>query len=163
MATSSQLLQKELKSLQRKLPGITVGLLSDNNIFVWQICFLGPAGTLFQGGVFNAIMSFPHEYPLLPPAIRFTTSIWHPNIYPDGRVCLSLLHAPGPDPFGNERPEERWNSEITIETVLLSVVNLLLEPNDMSPANVEAAKEWRSDRDTFNSKVKICVEKSIEL
>lgn len=33
----------------------------------------------------------------------------HPNIYPDGRVCISILHPPGTDRFNEqETADERW-------------------------------------------------------
>jgi ubiquitin-conjugating enzyme E2 G1 len=35
----------------------------------------------------------------------------------------------------------------TPETILLSVISLLHDPNDESPANVEAARLWREERD----------------
>jgi len=35
----------------------------------------------------------------------------------------------------------------TPETILLSVVSLLHDPNDESPANVEAARLWREERE----------------
>ena len=34
----------------------------------------------------------------MPPAMTFRTKMWHPNIYPDGKVCISILHPPGDDP-----------------------------------------------------------------
>ena len=46
------------------------------------------------GGFFRAILSFPPEYPLMPPKMRFETPIFHPNIYPNGDVCISILHPP---------------------------------------------------------------------
>ena len=33
---------------------------------------------------------------------RFETEMWHPNIYPDGRVCISILHPPGTDRFNDQ-------------------------------------------------------------
>jgi ubiquitin-protein ligase len=33
----------------------------------------------------------------MPPTMKFATEMWHPNIYPDGKVCISILHAPGVD------------------------------------------------------------------
>jgi ubiquitin-conjugating enzyme E2 G2 len=54
----------------------------------------------FQDGVFIAKLSFPQDYPLNPPKMKFTSEIFHPNIYPDGRVCISILHPPGNDPLG---------------------------------------------------------------
>ncbi|MBA0794754.1 hypothetical protein Gohar_019053, partial [Gossypium harknessii] len=35
---------------------------------------------------------------------------------------------------------------------------MLSSPNDESPANVEAAKEWRETRDEFKRKVSRCLE-----
>jgi ubiquitin-protein ligase len=32
-----------------------------------------------DGGFFNAIMSFPKNYPNSPPTVRFTSEMWHPN------------------------------------------------------------------------------------
>lgn len=57
----------------------------------------------------------------------------------DGDVCISILHEPGEDKFGYERPEERWLPIHTVETILLSVISMINEPNDESPANVDAA------------------------
>ena len=60
---------------------------------------------MFEGGYFQASMSFPTDYPNNPPIFKFKTQMWHPNsitnltksVYPDGRVCISILHAPGTD------------------------------------------------------------------
>lgn len=35
----------------------------------------------------------------------------------------------------------------TPETILVSVISLLHSPNDESPANVEAARLWREEKD----------------
>nr|KJB55828.1 hypothetical protein B456_009G100700 [Gossypium raimondii] len=69
-----------------------------------------------EGGFFNAIMSFPPDYPNSPPTMKFTTDVWHPNVYTDGTVCISILHPPGDDPNGYELASERW---MPIHTVCL--------------------------------------------
>jgi len=95
-----------------------------------------------EGGVFNAVMTFPPDYPNSPPALRFTSEMWHPNgaawrspflqlfsclpspscaVYPDGNVCISILHAPGDDPHGYEQASERWSPVQTVSTILLSI------------------------------------------
>ncbi|XP_023382359.1 uncharacterized protein LOC105310140 isoform X1 [Pteropus vampyrus] len=81
----------------------------------------GPEDTCFEFGVFPAILSFPLDYPLSPPKMRFTCEMFHPNIYPDGRVCISILHAPGDDPMGYESSAERWSPVQSVEKILLSV------------------------------------------
>lgn len=78
------------------------------------------------------------------------------------RVCISILHAPGDDPTGYESSSERWSPVQSVEKILISVISMLagmlsnlihsycfLEPNDESPANVNAAKMWREDRKKF--------------
>ena len=115
-----------------------------------------------EGGFFNAIMSFPQDYPNNPPTVRFTTDMWHPNVYPDGRVCISILHTPGDDPNGYEKASERWSPVHTVETIMISIISMLSSPNDESPANIDAAKEWREHRDGFKKHVKKIVRKSID-
>jgi ubiquitin-protein ligase len=39
----------------------------------------GPSGTPYEGGVFVAVLTFPKDYPLSPPKMKFTTDIYHPN------------------------------------------------------------------------------------
>ncbi len=60
-------------------------------------------------------------------------------MYPDGGVCISILHAPGIDPMGYESPSERWSPVQCVEKILLSVVSILAEPNPESGAHVDAA------------------------
>ncbi|KAG6535911.1 hypothetical protein ZIOFF_000942 [Zingiber officinale] len=75
-----------------------------------------------DGGFFNAIMSFPPNYPNSPPSVRFTSEMWHPNVYPDGRVCISILHPPGEDPNGYELPSERWTPIHTLGLATIATV-----------------------------------------
>lgn len=39
----------------------------------------GPEGTPFEDGIFVANLSFPNDYPLSPPTMRFVSEIFHPN------------------------------------------------------------------------------------
>ncbi|GFS31552.1 ubiquitin-conjugating enzyme E2 [Actinidia rufa] len=82
--------------------GFSAGLVDETNLFEWSVTIMGPQDTLYEGGFFNAIMTFPSNYPNSPPSVRFTSEIWHPNVYPDGKVCISILHPPGDDPNGYE-------------------------------------------------------------
>ncbi|KAJ8484802.1 hypothetical protein OPV22_017287 [Ensete ventricosum] len=167
MAAASQaslLLQKQLRDLMKNpVDGFSAGLVDDSNVFEWSVTIIGPPDTLYDGGYFNAIMSFPSNYPNSPPTVRFTSEMWHPNVYPDGRVCISILHPPGDDPNGYELASERWMPVHTVESIVLSIISMLSSPNDESPANVEAAKEWRDTRDEFKKKVSRIVRRSQEM
>jgi len=111
---------------------------------------------------FKAILKFPLDYPLNPPKMNFTSDLWHPNVYTNGDVCISILHPPGEDKYGYESASERWLPIHTVESILISVISMLSTPNSDSPANIDAAKEWREDRDIFKKKVARCVRKSQE-
>uniref|UniRef100_A0A3P8UH48 Ubiquitin-conjugating enzyme E2 G2 n=1 Tax=Cynoglossus semilaevis TaxID=244447 RepID=A0A3P8UH48_CYNSE len=148
--TALKRLMAEYKQLTLNPPeGIVAGPLNEENFFEWEALIMGPQDTCFEGGVFQAVLSFPSDYPLSPPKMRFTCDMFHPNIYPDGRVCISILHAPGDDPMGYESSAERWSPVQSVEKILLSVVSMLAEPNDESGANVDASKMWREDREQF--------------
>ena len=43
--------------------------------------------------MFRATLDFPEDYPNNPPKMKFTSKLFHPNIYPDGRVCISMYVA----------------------------------------------------------------------
>jgi len=66
-----------------------------------------------------------------------TPDFWHPNVYPDGRVCISILHEAKEDKFNElEQMSEKWRPILGIEAVLISVLSLLSDPNFESPANI---------------------------
>jgi ubiquitin-conjugating enzyme E2 G1 len=164
MDQASLLLKRQLKELSQgaSMNGFSAGLVDPSNIFIWSVLIMGPPDTPYQDGFFRAVLHFPPTYPQHPPKMTFKTPIWHPNVAPDGIVCISILHEPGEDRYGYERPEERWLPVHTVETILLSVISMLASPNPDSPANVEAAKEFRTDYEAFKRCVFKCVRQSLE-
>ena len=48
-------------------------------------------------------------------------------------------------PLGYEQANERWSPVQTVETIMLSIISMLSSPNDESPANIDAAKQFRED------------------
>ncbi|KAF3927910.1 hypothetical protein ABW20_dc0106784 [Dactylellina cionopaga] len=163
-AASSNLLKRQLKEMQsnKDIPGISCGLHNDD-IYEWEVMLMiSDDLKYYGGGFFKARLSFPKEYPLMPPKMKFETPIWHPNIYENGTVCISILHPPEEDKYGYESAAERWMPVHTPETILLSVISMLSSPNDESPANIEAAKQWREDPPAFKKRVRRCVRDSLE-
>ncbi|EEQ87351.1 Ubiquitin-conjugating enzyme E2 15 [Blastomyces dermatitidis] len=165
MATSAAagLLGRQLKQMQtdKDIPGISCGLANDN-IFEWEVMLMiSDECKFYGGGFFCARLTFPPEYPHMPPTMKFETPIFHPNIYPNGEVCISILHPPEDDKYGYESAAERWSPVQTPETILLSVISMLSSPNDESPANVEAARLWREDPKEFKKRVRQCVRQSL--
>jgi len=106
-----------------------------------------------------------HAQPHRPQTIHAAHHSWRLRraVFPDGRVCISILHNPGDDPHGYETAAERWSPVQSVETIMISIISMLSSPNDESPANVDAAKEWREDKDGFKKKVSRIVRKSQEM
>lgn len=102
----------------------------------------------------------------MPPKLTFQTPIpFHPNIYPNGELCISILHPPEEDKYGYEAASERWSPVQSPESILLSVISLFEDPNDESPANVEAARLLREEREgkhkEFSKRCRKCVRESL--
>jgi len=155
---------QEYKELTKNPPdGILAGPISETNFFEWEALIAGPPGSDYHGGLFPATITFPMDYPLNPPKMVFTCDMWHPNIYPNGEVCISILHPPGEDPNHYESVAERWSPVQSVEKILLSVMSMLAEPNDESGANIEASKMWRTNRSQFSEIVKRNVKKTLGL
>ena len=108
----------EYKQLLHNPPdGVIAGPVNQDNFFEWEAAITGPEGSPFEDGVFVTRLVFPQDYPLNPPSMRFISKIFHPNIYPDGKVCISILHPPGDDPTGYEKSSERWSPVQSVEKV----------------------------------------------
>ncbi|KAG8960666.1 Ubiquitin-conjugating enzyme E2 7 [Tulasnella sp. 419] len=86
--------------------------------------------------------------------MKFDPPLFHPNIYPDGNVCISILHSPGDDPHGYELSSERWSPVQSVEKVLLSVISMLSEPNLESGANIDCCKLYREDKEEYERRVR---------
>lgn len=110
---------------------------------VWECGVPGKEKTIWDGGLFKLTMMFPDEYPTKPPKCKFTPPLFHPNVYPSGTVCLSIL---------NE--EEAWKPAITVTQILLGIQELLNDPNPESPAQAEAYQLFKRDTEEYVRRVK---------
>ncbi|KAG9145273.1 hypothetical protein Leryth_008229 [Lithospermum erythrorhizon] len=62
------------------------------NLMVWHCSIPGKQGTDWDGGHYPLTMHFSEDYPSKPPKCKFPPGFFHPNIYPSGTVCLSILN-----------------------------------------------------------------------
>ena len=161
---SKEILRKQLQELMKQDDlGFSVGLLDENDYYKWRVCFTGPEDTIYEGGFFKAILTFPEDFPQNPPEMKFITKMFHPNIYKDGKVCISILHSPGVDQFNEqEKAEERWRPSLGAEQILISVISMLNDPNCDSPANIDAAVMLRKNPKEYEKKVRQLVLKSMD-
>lgn len=108
----------------------------------WEVDLYGASDTVYEGGVFRLVVSFPDDFPFKPVKVQFATKIWHPNInFSSGDICLDIL-------------KDAWAPSMTLVKVLQSILVLLHKPNPSDPYNTEAAsqyKEWEDDK-TKNTK-----------
>lgn len=123
-------------------------------VIKWEITIYGFKDTIYEGYTLKANIYFPSDYPLSPPRVIFTTKMYHPNIYNDGKVCISILHTAQSDPHTDELDTEQWTPVLSVRTILLSIMLLLNEPNPDSPANLDASLHFRRDRKDYEQYVK---------
>ncbi|MCJ1285159.1 hypothetical protein MMC26_004497 [Xylographa opegraphella] len=156
---AERILMNEYKALSKER-WVNVELHNDD-ILNWDIALiiLNP-DSLYYGGYFKAKMTFPKNYPYAPPGFRFVKSLYHPNIYKDGKLCISILHAPGEDEMSGELASERWSPAQRVESVLLSIISLLDDAECSSPANVDAGVMLRKNLEEFKKLVRKDVEAS---
>lgn len=164
-ASAAKVLLKELKNLtETPLEGFQILNAEECNVYEWDIAIFGPPNTQFAGGYFKAKIKFPGDYPFNPPSFRFQSKVFHPNIYENGEVCISILHPPSTQVQGGELPEERWSAVQSVRTVVMSIISLLSEPNIYSPANVDASVMYRDHKagkpSKWLEKVNNCIHQS---
>ena len=118
-----------------------------DNLLIWEAVIFGADETIWEGGCFNLILEFNEEYPTKPPNVKFITTIFHPNVYSDGRICLDILN-------------NQWSPIFDVHNVLESIQSLLADPNPNSPANAEAARLYVENKKEYKKRVLECVENS---
>jgi ubiquitin-conjugating enzyme E2 I len=104
----------------------------------------GKKGSPWEGGLYKLTMEFSEDYPTRPPLCacggsalslfvrvsksgcgrhpgKFTPPLFHPNIFPSGTVCLSILSE-----------DKSWVPSITVKQILLGVQELLVGASPLS-------------------------------
>ena len=146
-------LLKERMQLEKEPSSYYSISIDEKNIYEWTVLlFVSDPDSIFYQGVFKCMFKFPSTYPNKPPEFKFLTKIFHPNIYPDGKVCISILHE-GNDEFGYEHISERWNPSHSVDSVLMSISYMLSNPNFESPANVDASVLWKNNEKEYKKLV----------
>mmetsp|Transcript_89721 Transcript_89721/g.178382 ORF Transcript_89721/g.178382 Transcript_89721/m.178382 type:complete len:152 (-) Transcript_89721:163-618(-) len=133
MAAIPKRIEKETQKLHSEPPpGIEAVPDKDNHRY-FHIMMAGPAGTPYEGGVYQLELFLPEGYPMEPPKVRFLTKIYHPNIDKLGRICLDVL-------------KDKWSPALQIRTVLLSIQALLSAPEPSDPLDTTVADHFTNNR-----------------
>lgn len=135
-------IMKEMGMLSESLPvslSSSIFVRSDEErVDAMKAIIVGPQGTPYSGGLFEFHVFFPPNYPHDPLLINLETTgngtvRFNPNLYNDGKVCLSLLGTW----HGGSDSTSKWNALTSnLHQVLVSIQALILldEPYYNEPA-----------------------------
>jgi len=102
--------------------------LDEDNVNASKFIISGGDETPLALGLFLYDMFLPAEYPQVPPLVNLQTTgsgtvRFNPNLYSDGKVCLSLL--------GTWHGEGRWEAnKSSLYQVFLSIQGLIMGVNE---------------------------------
>jgi len=122
--------------LSKSLPAGTYVRLFKDRMDIAQFCIQGAVDTPYHNALFLFDVRFPADYPISPPQLFFHSrgQRLHPNLYVDGKVCLSLLGTwPG-------RSMQKWLPESSnLLQVVVSLQGLVI--GSPEPYYLEAGYE----------------------
>lgn len=99
-----------------------------------------PQDGYYKNGKFKFKIEIGSNFPIEPPKIKCLNKIYHPNIDLDGNICLNILR-------------EDWSPVLSLNSVLIGLNFLFLEPNPNDPLNKEAANMLVKDKNQFERNV----------
>ncbi|XP_076635753.1 (E3-independent) E2 ubiquitin-conjugating enzyme UBE2O [Colletes latitarsis] len=145
---------KELKLLKSSLPpGIWVKGFEDR-IDLYSVMFRGPEKTPYEDGLFLFDFQLSADYPVAPPLchyISYCNDRLNPNLYEDGKVCVSLLGT------WSGRGTEVWTSSSTLLQVIVSIQGLILVPepyfNEAGFEKQKGSQQGRENSRMYNEMV----------
>ena len=93
--------------------------IDDKNIFNIKCMIIGPEDTPYEYGYYFFDIFITNEYPFKPPKVIFQNRNqqfrFNPNLYVDGKVCISILNTwSGP----------QWTSCQSLKSILISLQSL---------------------------------------
>ncbi|KAG5853737.1 hypothetical protein ANANG_G00029410 [Anguilla anguilla] len=129
--------RKEMALLATSLPdGIMVKTFEDR-MDLFSAMIKGPTRTPYEDGLFLFDIQLPNIYPAVPPLFRYLSQCsgrLNPNLYDNGKVCVSLLGT------WIGKGTERWTSKSSLLQVLISIQGLILVNEPYMPVMY-----WRAD------------------
>ncbi|XP_026317784.1 (E3-independent) E2 ubiquitin-conjugating enzyme UBE2O [Hyposmocoma kahamanoa] len=115
--------KREIKLLKSDLPpGVWVRGYEDR-IDLLSVMIAGPTKTPYEDGLFVFDVQLGGEYPRAPPLCHYhsyCTDRLNPNLYEDGKVCVSLLGT------WSGRGVEVWGKDSSLLQVIVSLQGLIL-------------------------------------
>ncbi|GAB2277950.1 Belongs to the ubiquitin-conjugating enzyme [Dionaea muscipula] len=116
-------IQEEWKILENDLPDTIFVRAYETRMDLLRAVIMGAEGTPYHDGIFFFDVYFPSDYPNTPPLVYYHSGglRLNPNLYNNGKVCLSLLNT------WSGSSDEKWRPGYsTILQVLVSIQGLVL-------------------------------------
>lgn len=104
------------------------------------LVILTPDEGMYRHGQFRFSFAIGPNFPHEPPKVKCLNKIYHPNIDLQGNVCLNILR-------------EDWKPVLNIDSILVGLQFLFLEPNSIDPLNKDAAIVLQENREKFKKYV----------
>jgi ubiquitin-protein ligase len=102
-------------------------------------------GTPYHGGAFCFEVRFPDNYPFEPPVFTYLTNDgrtrFNPNLYKNGKVCLSLL---------NTWQGEPWSGIQSLSSVLQCIQTAVLNDEPLRNEPGYATGNFKADMEMYN-------------
>ena len=106
----------------------------DTDMLKGYAMIIGPSDTPYEGGFYLFEFHFPSNYPYSPPKLIYLTNNglmrFNPNLYTNGKVCISIL---------NTWHGDQWSSCQTITTILLTLCTILTNNPLLNEPGVQAS------------------------
>lgn len=115
--------QQDWNILQNNLPETIYVRVYEDRMDLLRAVIVGAYGTPYQDGIYFFDFHLPPDYPNVPPSAYYRSGGWriNPNLYEEGKVCLSLLNT------WTGRGNEVWDpASSSILQVLVSLQGLVL-------------------------------------
>ena len=120
---------------------------NETNVMIWNAVIFGPQNSPYEDGVLKLTMTFCDEYPYIPPQVQFTSKMFHPNIFSDGKVCPEIL-------------QNSWTPAIEVASILITIRSILCNPSIRYEANLKASEMFQNNFEEYKKEVEHCVEES---
>ncbi|KAG9100658.1 hypothetical protein FS749_013894 [Ceratobasidium sp. UAMH 11750] len=131
--------QKELKEInENPINGLKVEP-EDEKILVWNCTIKASDDSPYKKGIFKYKVEFPEEYPFKPPAVTFSTKVYHPGINEEGHICLPILR-------------DEWKPAMSMNAVLATISDKFNNPSPDDPYEPEIAAQLKDDKPQFLAK-----------
>ena len=148
-------IKREMSSLITDLPIYSGGSIfvrcDEDKIDAMQVLITGPEGSPYEHGAYIFDLLLPSNYPNSPPKMQLVTTgggrvRFNPNLYADGKVCLSLLgtwSGPGWDPKTS-----------TLLQVLVSIQSLIMVPDPFYNEPGFQGGDYAPQSDAYTARVR---------